>query len=207
MDVGISATHEVDRIRAATIRSGPTGLFLAGVFVGVVVCGFITGDSGVEEVGAASPDAREAIAELRTELEHFKALVPDQAHAMQDVAYHFSALWFAGDHKNWPLAEFYLAETRSHLNWAVRIRPTRATKAGDVDLAGILESVDGTLLAAVQEAIVAKDSDRFTQAYRQTIEGCYACHKASEKPFIRPQVPKTPTVHILNLDPAADWPQ
>ena len=34
---------------------------------------------------------------------------------MMDVDYHFANLWFAGQSKNWPLAQFYLNETRAHL--------------------------------------------------------------------------------------------
>jgi hypothetical protein len=34
----------------------------------------------------------------------------------------------------------------------------------------------------------------------------YLVH-ASEKPSIRPQVPQALAEHIINLDPAAEWPQ
>lgn len=128
---------------------------------------------------------------------------------MEDVGYHFANLWFAAGQKNWPLADFYLAETRSHLRWAVRIRPVRQTKAGEVDLQGILDAVDnteGVMLSAIKSAIEQKDHTAFTNAYRQTIEGCYACHTASEKPFIRPQIPTALAEHIINLDPEATWP-
>ena len=87
-------------------------------------------------------------------------MVPDQSHAMKDVGYHFSNLWFAGQKQNWPLAKFYLDETRSHLRWAVRIIPVRKTKAGDLDLKGILDAVDNTLLAQI------RDRDRFQKAGR-----------------------------------------
>lgn len=153
---------------------------------------------------------RADVEKLRVEVERLKGLVPDQAHAMEDVGYHFANLWFAAEQKNWPLADFYLAETRSHLRWAVRIRPVRQTKAGEVDLKGILDAVDnseGVMLSGIKKAIEQKDNMAFTNAYRQTIEGCYACHKASEKPFIRPQVPKALAEHIINLDPNATWPQ
>lgn len=155
-------------------------------------------------------DLTNEIAALRAEVERLKGLVPDQAHAMEDVGYHFANLWFAAEHKNWPLADFYLAETRSHLRWAVRIRPVRQTKAGDVDLTGILDAVDktgGVMLSAIKTAIEQKNTGAFTNAYRQTLEGCYSCHKASEKPFIRPQVPKAVAEHIINPDPQAKWPQ
>src|SRR5437660_1767435 len=132
---------------------------------------------------------------------------PDQSHAMADVGYHFANLWFAADKQNWPLANYYLDETRSHLRWAVRIHPVRQTKAGEVDLKGILDAVDNSFLTEIGTAITNKDSAKFKTEYRQTIEGCYACHKACEKPFLRPQVPNAASVSILNFDPNATWPE
>ncbi len=133
---------------------------------------------------------------------------PDQSHAMVDVGYHFANLWFAADKENWPLAKYYLEETRSHLNWAVRIHPVRTTKAGgEVDLKGILQAIDNSFLSEIDGAITNKDTAKFKTAYRQTLEGCYACHKACEKSFLRPQIPSAPSVSILNFDPNATWPE
>jgi hypothetical protein len=156
---------------------------------------------------ASAPTTQE-IAALRAEVERLKGIVPDQSHAMSDVAYHYSSLWFAGQTKNWPLAQFYLDETRSHLKWAVRIIPIRKDPAGrEVDLNSIRESVDGTLLAGINKAIGSKDVTAFTNAYRLALEGCYSCHKASGKPFLSPQIPTAPSVHMINLDPEANWPK
>ncbi len=156
-------------------------------------------------------DVTSEIAALRAEVERLKTLVPDQAHAMEDVGYHFANLWFAADKKNWPLAMFYLNETRSHLRWAVRIIPVRKTSTGlDVELKGILDAVDnteGVMLSAIKTAIEQQNIVAFTNAYTQTIEGCHSCHKAAEKPFIRPQIPKALAEHIINLDPEAKWPE
>lgn len=211
MDIDASGPRKAaDRSHNGTLAYVPVsrvGLLLIGALAGIALSVPVTGMYRNMQVDAATPTTAEEIAALRAELEQIKSLVPDQAHAMQDVSYHFANLWFAAESKNWPLADFYLAETRSHLKWAVRIRPVRQTQAGDVDLNGILEAVDNSLLSAAKDAIDKKDSEKFAIAYRQTLEGCYACHKASEKPFLRPQVPKAPTVHILNLDPSADWPQ
>src|SRR5258708_7474961 len=133
---------------------------------------------------------------------------PDQSHAMVDVGYHFANLWFAADKGNWPLAKYYLQETRSHLYWAVRIHPVRTTSTGsEVDLNGILQAIDNSFLTEIDSAITNKDTAKFKAAYRQTLEGCYACHTACEKPFLRPQVPTAPSVSILNFDPNATWPQ
>lgn len=141
------------------------------------------------------------IAALRAEIDQLKGKVPDQSHAMKDVGYHFANLWFAGQNKNWSLARFYLDETRSHLKWAVRIIPVRKTRAGDVDLRGILEAVDNTMLSQIQIAIEKQDPATFRQSYQETIEGCYACHKASEKPYLRLHIPDQPETRIINFAP------
>jgi glucose/arabinose dehydrogenase len=125
--------------------------------------------------------------------------LPDQAHVMADVGYHFANLWFAAEKQNWPLARYYLGETRSHLKWAVRIHPMREIKAGAVDLNGILEAVDNSLLSEVDKAITNKDVAHFEIAYRQTLAGCYTCHTACEKPFLRLRVPDAPGVSIISF--------
>ena len=156
-------------------------------------------------IARASDDAAE-IAKLKTEIEQLKGRLPSQSHAMMDVDYHFANLWFAGQNKNWPLAQFYLNETRSHLRWAVRIIPVRRIPGGEVDLSGLLEALDSTALSEIGKAIADKNGEAFAGAYRHTIEGCYSCHKASDKPYLRPRIPEQPESRIINFDPAATWP-
>ena len=88
-------------------------------------------------VNAADAGDSFRITALELEVNRLKGLLPDQSHAMKDVAYHFANLWFAGEKKNWPLADFYWSETRSHLRWAVRIIPGAQESRGTGDsLAG-----------------------------------------------------------------------
>jgi hypothetical protein len=157
-----------------------------------------------QNVKAKAPD----LGAMAAELETIKDKLPDQAHAMHDVDYHFTNLWFAGQHENWALANFYWSETRSHLRWAVRIIPKRKDQAGaEIDLQAILQAFENTPLKQLEDAIKAKDKPGFEKAYRFTLETCYACHKAADKPFLRPQVPAQPATHIINFDPRADWPK
>ncbi len=143
----------------------------------------------------------------QTETNSPEGNLPDQAHAMADVGYHFANLWFAADNQNWPLANYYLGETRSHLEWAVRIHRVRKTSAGaEVDLKGILDAVDNSMLSEVAKSITNKDVAGFKTAYRQTLAGCYACHTACEKPYLRPQVPNAPAASILNFDANSNTP-
>ena len=83
------------------------------------------------------------MATLAAEIETIKGKLTDQSHVMQDVSYHFSNLWFAGQHENWDLANFYASETKSHLHWAVRVIPVRKDNAGrEVDLLPILQGME-----------------------------------------------------------------
>jgi len=145
---------------------------------------------------------------LRQQIAAIQSRLPDQSHAMRDVAYHFGNLWFAADLQNWPLANFYWKETQAHLRWAVAIKPVRKDAANQViRLHDILQSMEKTQFVGVTSAIEKQDRQTFQTAYRQTIEACYDCHKASAKPYLRPQVPQHPPEPIINFDPSAVWPR
>jgi hypothetical protein len=59
----------------------------------------------------------------------------------------------------------------------------------------------------MQDAIKARDLEKFVAAYKFTLEGCYSCHKASDKPYLRPQIPARPAEPTINFDPRSDWPK
>ena len=184
-------------------------LLALGVAAGAVPLLLLAGSRHVSAAAAqvAPVQAAEAAA-LQSQVDRLKGMVPDQSHAMADVGYHFANLWFAGDRKNWPLARFCFDEARSHLRWAVRIIPVRKSPTGeDLDMKSLLDAVDNGLLAEVGKTIDARDHERFVTTYRQALEGCYSCHKAAGKPYLRPQVPAAPAAPILNFDPDAKWPQ
>ena len=157
---------------------------------------------------AAAPEGQALAEDLAAELKALKDLIPDQAHIMADVGYHFCNLWFAGTAENWPLADFYLGETKSHLRWAVRAKPIRKDNAGkDINLRAILEAFENSQLTQLKQAVDRKDKTAFETAYKESLTTCYACHKASDKPYLRPQVPARAESGIINVDPRADWPQ
>jgi hypothetical protein len=138
---------------------------------------------------------------LKKEIEILKGKAPDQSHAMKDVAYHFTNLWFAGQQQNWPLAKFYLDETRAHLKWAVRIIPVRKTKAGELDLRALLEGVDQSAFVPLQKTIDAKSVGDFSTAYQQTLDACYSCHAAADKPYLKLHIPEQPEARIIDFAP------
>ena len=151
---------------------------------------------------ADAPPATDDLAALKAEVVRLKGMVPDQSHAMADVGYHFANLWFAAQAENWPLAQFYADETRSHLKWAVRIIPKRKDREGrEVDLVAILAALEQGSLKDLGDAVKAKDKGQFVAAYTKQMENCMACHQASSKEYIRLHVPERPDAGIVDFKP------
>ncbi len=154
---------------------------------------------------AAAQEAKpqtDEIAAFKVEVARLKSIVPDQAHAMSDVGQHFTNLWFAGDSQNWPLAQFFSDETRSHLRWAVRIIPKRKDAENrEIDLQGILTGLETSSLKDLDQSIKDKDKARFTAAYKVQLEACMTCHRTSNKPYIKLRIPERPDAGILEFRP------
>ena len=152
-------------------------------------------------LASASPEQDE-VAALKTEVARLKTVVPDQAHAMADVGAHFTNLWFAGQSENWPLAQFFAGETKSHLRWAVRIIPKRKDAEGrEIDLQGILTGIETSTLKDLEQSIKDKDHPKFIAAYKTQMEACMACHKTSSKPYLRLRLPEKADAAILEFKP------
>ncbi len=172
----------------------------------VVLAAMAVGSAGCDAPmpAAAQSPARD---ELEARIRALEALIPDQAHIMADVGDHFTNLWFAGTAANWPLADFYLGETKSHLQWAVRRIPIRKDSQGrDINLAAILQAFENSQLAQLKRTIDGKDEAAFEKVYKESLTACYSCHQAADKPYLRPRVPGEPQSRIINFDPKADWP-
>ena len=159
-------------------------------------------------VAGGGDEAADGLTSLRSDVARMKVNQPSQSHTMADVGYHWTNLWFAGEKKNWPLAMFYFQEAREHILWTVRLRPVRKADDGsDVNLMPIFEGIDTSAFKAVAEAIQSQNSTAFAAAYRETLQACYGCHKASGLVFLRPEVPTEPSQRIINFDSTATWPQ
>ena len=164
----------------------------------------VQGGQGSQGRRAALP----TMESLPSEVAQLKALVPSNSHIMMDVQFHWTNLWFAGRKRNWPLAQYFFNETRGHIQWLIRKSPTvRGPDGKDVDISGIFDGIDTSSLAAVKTAIEKQDSAQFAASYKTMLESCYACHKSAGRPYIRPMIPQSNTMPILNFDTNAAWPQ
>ena len=183
----------------------------------LVACGVLLGvgiDRGWHHAAIATVSAQQGsnplptMESLPTEVAQLKALVPSNSHIMMDVQFHWTNVWFAGQKKNWPLAQYYLSEMRGHIIWLTRKSPlVRAPDGTDVDIKAVFDAVDTSSLAAVKAAIEKKDSVQFAATYKTMLESCYACHKSVGRPYLRPMLPQTPAQSAINVDPNATWPQ
>lgn len=176
------------------------------VSLAALVVALVTGSGSREQaLPASSPETPPE--NLAARVKVLEELIPDQAHIMADVGDHFANLWFAGRAENWPLADFYLGETKSHLRWAVRRIPIRKDNRGlDINLGNILQAFENSELTQLKTTIDRKDKTAFEKVYRESLTMCYACHKAADKPYLRPQVPDEPASRIMNFSLKADWP-
>lgn len=149
-----------------------------------------------------------ASANLPADVAYLKDLVPPHSHPMVEVGMFAANLWFAGQKQNWPLAAYYLNETRNRIRWEVHLNPgPKGADGNPVNMQAIFDGIDNGTLPVVKKAIDAKDSKQFGVAYKHLLEDCYSCHKAALRPYIRPMVPVSGAQPIINLDPAANWPQ
>lgn len=174
------------------------------VILALLGAGAVIGGAAVEYWRSSRLPTPAAAQTNDIDIERLRGYLPSQSHTMTDVGFHWTNLWFAAEQKNWPLAEFYFAEARSHIQWTIALRPIRKDLEGkDVDLKAIFNSVDPSVFAAVKMSIAQKDGAAFATAYKQALDGCHACHKASGKPYLRPIMPKEPTQTIIDFAPDA----
>lgn len=168
--------------------------------VTAVAAGCVLSTAMAMEPNADAASAQ--IAALKADIEQLRGQLPSQSHAMTDVDYQFANLWFAAQERNWPLATFYLNETRSHINWTVRLHPLRKLASGqELDLRPLLQAIEQSGLTEIRTALDKRDIKAFKSAYQDTLKQCYSCHLASEKPFLRPGIPASAATHLIQMKP------
>jgi hypothetical protein len=206
--IGLEEKHHAPSRGAESLLTWEaTTLTRCDACIVALLCIWSLSSTGCGRTSPAAAQSQPSLEELAKRVEALEALLPSQSHMMADVGYHFGNLWSAGRAQNWPLADFLLAETKSHLRWAVRRIPIRKDSKGqDVNLVNILEAFENSQLAQLKATIDGKDATAFERVYKETLTMCYSCHKASDKPYLRPQIPPEPDTKVINFDPNADWP-
>lgn len=179
------------------------------IFVlGAVLGGLFAASWDRPAASAQQGNSQERLAVLQGDVAHLKDLTPPHSHPMVEAGMFAANLWFAGEKKNWPLAGYFLNETRNRIRWEVHLNPgPKGADGNPVDMQSIFDGVDSGSLTKVRKAIDAKDSAAFAVEYKNLLRDCYSCHKAALRPYLRPMVPVSGAQPILNLDPNATWPE
>jgi hypothetical protein len=94
-------------------------------------------------------------------------------------------LGLAGSSRNWAYAAYELYELLETFADVAAIMP----KYGDLSIPDMITATIKKPLAAVDQAIKAKDLDQFTVAYRQLSAACNACHRSYDRGMIVIQPP------------------
>jgi hypothetical protein len=175
------------------------GAILGGLFIS-------SREHSVAIAQQSGPQANPAT--VASDVAHLKDIIPPNSHPMVEVGMFAANLWFAGEKQNWPLANYYLNETRNRIRWEVHLNPgPKGADGNPVDMQSVFDGIDNGTIPLVRKAIEMKDSKQFTVVYKRLLEECYSCHKVAGRPYLRPMVPDSGAQAIINLDPAATWPQ
>ncbi len=189
-------------------------IVLSAVFAGSICSILFLGNSGqiagrisAAQAQGANADPNSDLAELKAEFARLKS-DSSAAAAMNEVDYHSQNLWFAGRAGNWPLANYYWEKVLLHMR--VTKGASLAGKANGEQqrtAEDISKLIERSTNMRVATAIERRDVVMFATNYRTMLEGCYQCHKAVGKPFLRPRMPVKPAQAIITVDASATWPQ
>ena len=145
------------------------GLLLAGC---LAACGCGSASTNAPGPTWLSRDHDEQQLQLERHLRGFDV-------AMMEVGHRYIELYWAGEDANWEAAAYELQKMRLAIEDGLERRPKRATSARPF-LAGPL--------AAMGEAVAARNTELFATRFQDLTAGCNACHVMEQVPFfeIRP---------------------
>src|SRR5665213_3630975 len=90
------------------------------------------------------------------DVQHLKDITPPMSHPMVDVGFNATNLYFSAKKKNWPLANYYLGETRNRLHWETSLNPgPKGTDGNPVDMKSTFDGIDNGSLTKLKLAIAA----------------------------------------------------
>jgi hypothetical protein len=103
---------------------------------------------------------------------------------MGNIQIHHAKLWFAGENKNWRLANFEMNEIKENLEGIQKYCSDRPeTKSiGMIDL----------VIDSLNNAILNKDKTSFQRNYFNLTNSCNTCHQATNHEYNVITIPKNP---------------
>jgi hypothetical protein len=123
--------------------------------------------------------------------------VPGLGDLMASLQVQHGKLWFASEQQNWPLAAYAVDAIKEGIADMIVLRP-RYKRESIVERLTLFTAKP---LQDLEEAVEAKDSALFMQAYDSLTEGCNSCHNNHDYGFIAIQRPTAPAWTNLRYRP------
>lgn len=116
-----------------------------------------------------------------------KPYEPGLVEFMMHVQNHHAKLWFAGNARNWDLADYQVDELKELLEDIAKRIPVYK----EVPVGKMIEAIAMAPIGDVETAIKARDGKAFASAFDKLTAACNSCHEASNRGFIIVQRPAT----------------
>jgi hypothetical protein len=133
---------------------------------------------------------QDSLATLRADVDTLRGEAPGLGEYMTTFQLHMAKLWFAAHASNWGLAQYELGELAETMGAAEALHAVK----NNVNTAGVIESVRGTQVVALEKSIADRNESSFVHTYSQTVETCNSCHRAVGYGFIFITQPASPPV-------------
>lgn len=112
---------------------------------------------------------------------------------MSGIQVHHAKLWFAGENKNWPLADFEIHEMKEGLEDIKEF-------CADREEASSIDMINGPI-DSVANAIEQKNETRFKTAFILLTNTCNNCHKVTNHEFNTITIPDSPPLSNQSFQP------
>jgi hypothetical protein len=104
---------------------------------------------------------------------------------MMTIQNHHLKLWYAGNARNWDLADYQVDELKEALEDAGKLIPDYK----GVPVRSMIDNLAMPPIEDIEGAIKAKDRAKFVAAYDKLTAACNTCHQGSKRGFIVVQRP------------------
>lgn len=111
---------------------------------------------------------------------------------MEEVAYRYNELYWAGRDRNWDYADYQLDKLAGSIEDGIIRRPARAASARDF--------LDDDV-PALDETITNEDAEGFDDQIDQFVDACNTCHAREAVPFIEVTHPETRVAPVAPQPP------
>jgi hypothetical protein len=116
---------------------------------------------------------------------------------MIDLGIRHALTWFAGDARNWPLADYMVHELEELTEDIEELHPVYR----EIQVAMLLREMTTPAVEALESSVEARDHTAFVAAFDRLTAACNHCHVASGRQAIVVQRPTVSPLTNLRFEP------